>query len=112
MVQLPAAYANMILVLSIPGLFCLMLVLGRWLKRKRGVRLSYWIYLLFSACVAIYFPAELFSEDLNVDFFGHEQSMKVVVGAFSCLLGAVVVIALVDRYIWDLYFKQKHRVKV
>jgi len=97
---------------SVPGLFCLMLLLGRWLKRKHGVRLNTWTYLLFSACLAIYFPAELFDEELSVPLFGIDVKFRMVFGAFACLLGAIFLIALVDRYIWDLYFRQKHRVKI
>src|ERR1700722_9765599 len=112
MVQLPAAYADMILLLSVPGLFCLMLLLGRWLKRQHGVRLNYWTYLLFSVCIAIYFPAELFDRALTVNLFDYDVPMRTVFGSFACLLGAIFVIALLDRYVWDLYFHKKHRVKV
>lgn len=113
MVQLPAAYADLILVLSVPGLFFLMLGFGRWLKRKHGVRLGQWTYLLFSFCLSVYFPSELFGRDLEVEnFLGHDIKFRIVFGACACLLGATFVIALLDRYVWDLYFTQKHRVKV
>src|SRR4051812_43799799 len=111
MVDLPPAVKDLILLLSVPGLYCLMLLLGRWLKRSHGVRLN-WSYHLFSLCLAIYFPAKLFDQRLTLDVWGKELTFRRELGALMCLLGAMFVIALVDRYVWDLYFRQKHRVKI
>ena len=80
----------------------IMLWLGRWLKRKHGVPLR-WTYHLFAVCLATFGPAEL----LHIDFpFCRE------LGALTCILGAGFVITLMDRYVWDLYFKQRHRIKL
>ena len=92
----------MILALAVPGLYCLMVLAGRRLKRHHGVRLG-WAYHLFSVGLAVYFPAMVL--DLPWAFLQH-------LGAAVVLLGATVIIAIVDRYLWDLYFHQKHRVKV
>src|SRR5665213_3523842 len=62
--ELPVAYRDLIVTLAIPGLYCLMLVLGRWLKRSHGVRLN-WNYHLFALCLAIYFPAKIFDLTLS-----------------------------------------------
>src|SRR5258708_3186581 len=112
MFEMPEKYRALILVCSIPGLYCLMLLLGRWLKRIHGVRLG-WSYHLFALCLAIYFPAKLFDLRLSLQLWGAEPiPFRREVGALMCLLGAFFLLALVDRYIWDLYFRQKHRVKI
>ena len=79
-----------------------MLVLGRWLKRRHGVQLR-WPYHLFAICIAVDIPTWIFDHP----FPGQKE-----VAAGTVILGALFFIAIVDRYVWDLYFRQKHRVKV
>ena len=93
---------DVLLALSVPGLYCLLLLFGRRLKRHHGVRLG-WAYQLFAVCFALYAPALIL--EFNWPFIRH-------LGALTVLLGALFFIALVDRYIWDLYFLQRHHVKV
>jgi small-conductance mechanosensitive channel/CRP-like cAMP-binding protein len=102
MPELTQGYRDLILVLTVPGLYCLMVLAGRRLKRHHGVNLG-WVYHLFSLALALYVPAVL----LNLDwgFLRH-------LGAAVIVLGAFVLIALVDRYLWELYFERQHRVKV
>src|SRR5664279_638543 len=102
MQELTEGYKDLILVLAVPGLYCLMVLVGRRLKRQHGVRLG-WLYHLFSLSLAVYLPALLLK--LNWTFLRH-------LGAAAVILGACVLIALVDRYLWELYFQQRHRVKV
>ena len=102
MPDLPDGYKILFLALAAPGLYCLMLLLGRSLKRQRGVKLG-WLYHLFSVCLAVYVPAMLFN--LDWAFVRH-------LGAAVVILGATVLIALVDRYLWDLYFRVEHGVSV
>src|ERR1039457_6256800 len=102
MQELTEGYKDLILVLAVPGLYCLMVLTGRRLKRHHGVRLG-WLYHLFSLSLAVYLPALLLK--LNWAFLRH-------LGAAAVILGACVIIALVDRYLWELYFQQRHRVKV
>jgi small-conductance mechanosensitive channel/CRP-like cAMP-binding protein len=102
MQELTEGYRDLILVLAVPGLYSLMVLAGRRLKRQHGVRLG-WLYHLFSLSVAVYVPALLLK--LNWAFLRH-------LGAAAVVLGACVFIALVDRYLWELYFQQRHRVKV
>jgi len=109
--QLPPPYGDLVLLLSVPGLYCAMLLLGRRLKRRHGVRLG-WPYHLFSLCVSIYFPATLFVGDIPFRFGSLTVEMRGAFGAMSFLLGAFFLVALVDRYIWDLYFRERHRVKI
>ena len=88
--------------LSVPGLFCLMLLLGRYLKRKHGVQLG-WLYHPFALGMAVYFSKLMIG--LKWPFLVHVEWATVI-------LGSLFVIALVDRYVWDLYFKQHHNVEV
>src|SRR3954453_4793744 len=85
---LPTGYRDLLLVLSVPGLYCLMVALGRRLKRRHGVRLGY-LYHLFALGLAICVPARLF--DVTFPHFRE-------VGSLTTLLGALFLIALVDRY--------------
>jgi small-conductance mechanosensitive channel/CRP-like cAMP-binding protein len=66
------------------------------------VRLG-WIYHLFALSLALYLPALALKP---------EWAWLWHLGAAVIILGACVLIALVDRYVWDLYFQQRHRVKV
>jgi small-conductance mechanosensitive channel/CRP-like cAMP-binding protein len=102
MPELTEGYKDLVMVLSVPGLYCGMVLLGRRLKRHHGVRLG-WLYHLFSLVLAVYLPAKLFG--LQWPFLSH-------LGAAAVVLGATVGIALMERYLWDLYFRQRHRVKV
>jgi small-conductance mechanosensitive channel/CRP-like cAMP-binding protein len=102
MPELAEGYKDLIFVLAVPGLYCAMLLAGRRLKRHHGVRLG-WLYHLFSACLAVYLPAMLLS--FNWQLLRH-------LGSAVIILGAGVVAAVVDRYVWDLYFQQRHRVRV
>ncbi len=79
-----------------------MLLAGRRLKRRHGVKLGV-LYHLFAISLAIYFPARLL--DLDWPFRRH-------LGAAVVVFGACFLIALIDRYIWDIYFQQRHHVRV
>jgi small-conductance mechanosensitive channel len=83
-------------------IYYLMLLLGRRLKRKHGVRLGV-LYHLFAFGFGIFLPAVLLRPDWPV--IPH-------IGAVTVIFGAVFVISLVDRYVWELYFKQLHSIDV
>jgi hypothetical protein len=90
------------LLICLVVVYSLMLWLGRWLKRKHGVQL-HWPYHLFAVCLAIYGPAKVLSI-----YFPDRRELA----ALTCILGAGFIITLIDRYVWDLYFKQRHRIKL
>src|SRR3954471_23694508 len=102
MPELTQGYKELVLVLSVPGLYCLMVLLGRRLKRRQGVKLG-WLYHLFALAMAVYAPAMV----LNLPWPALQH-----LGAAVVLLGATFVIALVDRYFWELYFQKRHGVSV
>jgi small-conductance mechanosensitive channel len=90
--------------LSVPGFYFLMVYLGRYLKRKHGVQLG-WLYHLFALGAVIYSCGILLGLGTTWPFLYDVASATVV-------LGSVFLIALVDRYVWELYFKQRHHVEV
>src|SRR6266478_2646147 len=102
MPQLSEGYKDLLFALSVPGLYCLLVLGGRRLKRKHGVRLGV-LYHLLAACLAVYAPA-LYLE-LPWPFLHH-------LGAAVVVLGATFLIALIDRYVFELYFKKRHGVTV
>jgi len=95
-------YKGLVLAITVPGLYCLLLLFGRRLKRRHGVRLG-WFYHLFSLCLAVYVPAVAL--ELPWTFIRH-------LGAAIVILAATVLIAIVDRYLWELYFEGRHGVTV
>lgn len=102
MPELPDTYKDIAFALSVPGLYSLMVLLGRRLKRKHGVRLGV-LYHLFGICLAVFISGKLL--ELRWPFLHH-------LGAVTVLLGATFVIALVERYVWELYFQAHHGVVV
>jgi len=79
-----------------------MLVLGRRLKRQHGVRLGF-VYHFFALGVAISFAAIIVRSTWEP--FQHIEWATVV-------LGALFLLNLIDRYVWEYYFKQRHNVEV
>src|SRR5215471_14332604 len=102
MLQPLEGYKSIALAVAAPAIYFLMLVLGRRIKRRHGVRLGV-LYHLFAIGVAIYAPARA------VDF---QWPALHHLGAATVLLGAVFIVALVDRYILDLYLSEHHGVSV
>jgi small-conductance mechanosensitive channel/CRP-like cAMP-binding protein len=92
----------MLLVLAVPGLYCVMLLIGRRLKRIHRVRLG-WSYHLFSLSLAALVVALV--SGLGGPFLPH----LVAVVAIS---GALFLVALVDRYVWERHFKEGRGVDV
>ncbi|MEY2479947.1 MAG: hypothetical protein QOI04_874 [Verrucomicrobiota bacterium] len=82
--------------------FFVMIAIGRFLKRRAGVRLGL-LYRLF--CLALAFYAAMWIYGVNIDMRNH-------VGTAVVLLSAAIAIALVDRYIWDLYFEKKRQTPI
>jgi small-conductance mechanosensitive channel/CRP-like cAMP-binding protein len=102
MPELTEGLKDLLFSLSVPGLYCLLVLLGRRLKRRHGVRLG-WLYHFFAFGLAVYVPARLL--ELPWTFLQH-------LGAAVVVLGATVLIALIDRYVWELYFRHRHGVVV
>jgi small-conductance mechanosensitive channel len=82
--------------------FFLALTCGRILKRRAGVRLGV-LYQLF--CLTLAFYAALATYGVHADWRNH-------VGAAVVLLSTAFVVALVNRYVWDLYFEQRKQTPI
>jgi small-conductance mechanosensitive channel/CRP-like cAMP-binding protein len=80
--------------------------IGRSLKRRAGVRLGT-TYRLFCVVASLYFGLT-FSP---FNFAPFPDPMREL-GAAATLLGAVVMIALIRRYFWELYFEQKRQMVI
>jgi small-conductance mechanosensitive channel/CRP-like cAMP-binding protein len=99
---LSEASKNLLLALAVPGLYCLMLLIGRRLKRVHRVRLG-WSYHLFSLSLAALVVALV--GGLGGPFLPH---LIAVVATF----GTLFLLALVDRYLWERHFKEGRGVDV
>src|SRR5437016_14334313 len=84
------------------GTFFVALSIGRLLKRGAGVQLGL-LYQLF--CLTLAFYAALGVYGVQVDWRNH-------IGAAAILLSTALIVALVDRYVWDLYFEKKKQTPI
>src|SRR5207248_2802328 len=85
-----------IAVLAFLGTFFLALGAGRFLKRRAGVRLGLF-FRLFALVLAFY---------VALAVYGVHASWRNHVGAVAILLSTAFIVALINRYVWDLYFEK------
>src|SRR2546430_9068148 len=84
------------------GTFIVALSFGRFLKRRAEVRLGI-LYQLFCLALAFY---------VALAVYGLEAPWRVHVGAAAILLSTALVVALVNRYIWDIYFERRKQTPI
>lgn len=84
------------------GTFFAALIIGRFLKRRAGVRLGVFFQLL---CVALAFYAA-------TSFYGVTARWHNIVETAVIWLTTAFVIALLDRYLWDAYFEKKRQTPI
>lgn len=89
-------------IVAFVGTFVVALSVGRFLKRRADVRLGV-LYQLF--CLALAFYAALWTYGVGIDLRHH-------VGTALLVLSAAIVVALIDRYVWDLYFEKKRQTPI
>src|SRR6202171_3900074 len=82
--------------------FFVALTIGRILKRRAGVRLCI-LYQLFFLILAFY--AALAVYGVHTDWRNH-------VGAAAVLLSTAFVFALLNRYLFDLYFEKRRQITI
>src|SRR5438046_9442169 len=99
---LPEAERDAITVIAFISTFFVALGIGRFLKRRAGVRLGL-LFRLF--CLTLAFYAAL-------AFYGVHASWRNHVGAAVILLSTALVVALVNRYVWDFYFEKKRQTPI
>src|SRR5438034_5028528 len=84
------------------GTFFVALGIGRFLKRRAGVRLGL-LFRLFCLILAFY---------AAITVYGVHASWRNHVGAAAILLSTALVVALVNRYVWDFYFEKKRQMPI
>src|SRR5438045_9320045 len=82
--------------------FFVALGIGRFLKRRAGVRLGL-LFRLFCLILAFY---------AAIAVYGVHAPWRHHVGAAAILLSTALGVALVNRYIWDLYFEKKRQTTI
>lgn len=82
--------------------FFVALSVGRLLKRRAGVRLGV-LFQLFCLALAAY---------AAIGFYGVNASWRNHIGAAAVLLSSAFVIALFDRYVWEVYFEKRRQTPI
>jgi small-conductance mechanosensitive channel/CRP-like cAMP-binding protein len=84
------------------GTFFIALTIGRLLKRGAGVQLGM-LYQLFCLALAFY---------VSLAVYGVEADWRNHVGAAAILLSTALVVALINRYVWDWYFEKRKQTTI
>jgi small-conductance mechanosensitive channel/CRP-like cAMP-binding protein len=82
--------------------FFFALAVGRFLKHRAGVRLGI-LYQLFSFTLAFY---------AALAAYGVHASWRNHIGAVAILLSTALVVALINRYVWDFYFEKRKQTPI
>jgi small-conductance mechanosensitive channel/CRP-like cAMP-binding protein len=98
----PEAERDAITAVVFIGTFFIALGIGRFLKRRAGVRLGL-LFRLFCLILAFY---------AAMTAYGVHASSRDHVGAAAILLSTALLVALVNRYVWDFYFEKKQQVTI
>src|SRR5467141_950600 len=96
------AQRDAITVIVFIGTFFVAFGIGRLLKRRAGVRIGL-LFRLFSLILAFY---------AAIAVYGVHASWRHHVGAAAILLSTALVVALINRYVWDLYFEKKRQTPI
>src|SRR5437016_7493175 len=99
---LSEAERDAITVIAFIGTFFIALGIGRFLKRRAGVRLGL-LFRLFCLTLAFY---------AAIAVYGVHASWRNHVGAAVLLLSTAFAVALVNRYVLDLYFEKKRETPI
>src|SRR5262249_6278156 len=99
---LPEAERDAITVIVFIATLFLALGIGRFLTRSAGVQLGLF-FRLFCFILAFY---------AAITVYGVHASWRYHVGAAAILLSTALVVALVNRYVWDLYFEKKRQTPI
>src|SRR5438876_1320236 len=98
----PEAERDAITVIVFIATFFVTLWIGRFLKRRAGVALGLF-FRLFGLTLAFY---------AAIAVYGVHASWRNHVGAAAILLSTALVVALINRYIWDFYFETKRQMPI
>jgi len=98
----PEAERDAITAIVFLATFFVTLGIGRFLKNRAGVRLGL-LFRLFSLIVAFY---------AAIAVYGVHTPWRHHVGAAAILLSTALVVALVNRYVWDFYFEKRRQTPI
>jgi small-conductance mechanosensitive channel/CRP-like cAMP-binding protein len=96
------AQRDAITVIVFIGTFFIAVGIGRFLKHRAGVRLGL-LFRLFCLILAFY---------AAIAVYGVNASWRNHVGAALILLSTAVLVALINRYVWDFYFEKKRHTPI
>jgi small-conductance mechanosensitive channel/CRP-like cAMP-binding protein len=82
--------------------FFVALGIGRFLKRRAGVQLGLF-FRLFCLILAFY---------AAIAVYGVHAPWRYHVGAAAILLSTALIVALINRYVWDFYFEKKRQTPI
>src|SRR5213078_1694317 len=99
---IPEAERDAITVIVFIGTFFIAVGIGRFLKQRAGVRLGL-LFRLFCLILAFY---------AAIAVYGVHASWRNHVGSAVILLSTAVVVALINRYVWDFYFEKKRHTPI
>src|SRR5213078_1534908 len=99
---LPEAQRDAITVIVFIGTFFIAVGIGRFLKQRAGVRLGL-LFRLFCLILAFY---------AAIAVYGVHASWRNHVGSAVILLSTALVVALINRYVWDFYFEKKRHTPI
>ena len=88
--------------IALVGTFFIALTVGRFLKRRAEVRLGL-LYQLFCLALAFY---------VAIAVYGVHASWRIHIASAVLLLSTALVVALVNRYVWDLYFERRKQTPI
>jgi len=91
-----------VIVAAFVGSYFVALTIGRLLKRRAGVRFGI-LFQLFCLTLAFY---------VALAVAGIRDNWENYLGSLVILLATGVVIALIDRYVWDYYFEKKKQTPI
>ena len=96
------AQRDAITVIVFLGTFFVAVGIGRFLKHRAGVRLGL-LFRLFCLILAFY---------AAIAVYGVHASWRNHVGTAVILLSTALVVALINRYVWDFYFEKKRQTPI
>jgi small-conductance mechanosensitive channel/CRP-like cAMP-binding protein len=99
---LPETQRAAVTVVVFLGSFFITLAIGRLLKRRAGVRLGL-LFRLFCLALAFY---------VAIWIYGVPLQWRTHAAAIVALLSTAFIVALVNRYVWDLYFEKKRQTPI
>jgi small-conductance mechanosensitive channel/CRP-like cAMP-binding protein len=82
--------------------FFVALGIGRFLKRRAGVQIGL-VFRLFCLVVAFY---------AAIAVYGVDAPWRYHIGAVAILLSTALIVALINRYVWDLYFEKNRQTPI